>query len=386
MAWNSKCSDPRDKIFALLGMLRSNNSNLADAIDVNYEMGVSELYKRVVELLIDREGKLEILKLCDLRPASIWRPSWAPNFAEPKVTLQPIVPQYAALYTADSSRTLGHVLEAKGVLAATVCMAEPIRLTNLSAGSEAAGELKRLFKLVGSGFPGRSQDLYQSMLYLMTLGRMSDHSYNPSTGWLLCNLSRRALKNALHVVIESGHDDHSGNEEAPDHTQAGSLALLDSVFRYWIGRSIARTSEGHFLLAPAYTQVGDVLAVMLGLSVVMVLHPSDCSKYEVVGPAYAHGLNWGEALLGPLPRGWTYMRAFDKNLVATHAFRDVITDAVTRSDPRIHWDKLKVPFDYEGPRITHRGQDGKLVKSWKLPDESYFQEEHGLKLQTLHLI
>jgi hypothetical protein len=65
--------------------------------------------------------------------------------------------------------------------------------------------------------------------------------------------------------------------------------------------------------------------------------------YAVVGPCNAHGLNWGEALLGPVPVGvtfiWNPSRPYGD---VGPAFGNNRTGEECVADPRIDWDLLKI--------------------------------------------
>ena len=76
------------------------------------------------------------------------------------------------------------------------------------------------------------------------------------------------------------------------------------------------------MLGPAHAQIGDVLAVLVGLSVLIALRPQgDNTTFEVVGVSYVHGLNWGEALLGPMSLGWRFVEKYESNGWWAFAFK-----------------------------------------------------------------
>jgi Heterokaryon incompatibility protein (HET) len=73
------CSDPRDKIYGLLGVMPAR-------LKVDYSISAAELYEHVARLIIASSNSLDLLQWCvrherDGRDASDGRPSWAPDWS-----------------------------------------------------------------------------------------------------------------------------------------------------------------------------------------------------------------------------------------------------------------------------------------------------------------
>jgi hypothetical protein len=79
--------------------------------------------------------------------------------------------------------------------------------------------------------------------------------------------------------------------------------LLDSTQ----GRSVFKTAEANFGLAPKAAMVGDVVVILLGCSSAMIFRPGRNDTYQVIGEAYLHGFMECQALLGPLPDRFEYI-------------------------------------------------------------------------------
>lgn len=118
-------------------------------------------------------------------------------------------------------------------------------------------------------------------------------------------------------------------------------AIINTCAWFIGGRCFFHAAGDYFGYAPKGTQVGDVIAVLLGCNHPMVLRPSvkhgSISVWEVVGEAYAEGLMRGEAIYGnglpthyrPLKHRDRKKRLIDLYLVAMY---DPETDTL-KDDP-----------------------------------------------------
>lgn len=78
-----KCSDPRDRVYGLLGIAPS---GLTDRIRPQYSLSVSKVYQETVLAALAHTKRLELLNLCTLSDRSIEAPSWVPDFSMPVKT------------------------------------------------------------------------------------------------------------------------------------------------------------------------------------------------------------------------------------------------------------------------------------------------------------
>lgn len=75
MGRSFKCSDPPDKVYGILGMLRDEDHWIARKLKPDYNLGVENLYSRVFEVLANRNRGLDLLGYCDPAPEYTWRPT-----------------------------------------------------------------------------------------------------------------------------------------------------------------------------------------------------------------------------------------------------------------------------------------------------------------------
>lgn len=116
---------------------------------------------------------------------------------------------------------------------------------------------------------------------------------------------------------------------------------------------------------------------LLGCKSPMLLRPcaDETDSYSVVGECYVHGLEDGQAILGPLPDGYQAQLAKSKDGQSTALlFRDTATGAVSAQDPRLEplggpdcpWERVQMerePDDPPSVQCFRSTLDGRVMKS-----------------------
>jgi hypothetical protein len=182
-----------------------------------------------------------------------------------------------------------------------------------------------------------------------------------------------------------------------DQDTSGSIrADVADALQCCGGRLFFRTHEGHIGLAPADTQVGDVVAIFLGASTPLILRPTahhDDSKHlSVVGECFVHGLNDATALLGPLPEPWMGFATWVEGDRRCLRFLNTETREVTKEDPRLEasrkWERIEWVVDGDDPilfdffRHTETGE----VVNWDPRLEPEELEGKGVVLNWFSLV
>ena len=119
-------------------------------------------------------------------------------------------------------------------------------------------------------------------------------------------------------------------------TSDDTYNLLGDVCMACNNRTICTTEQGYITLAPKYAQPGDQVCVFLGCMSSMLLRPAG-SRWQVVGECYVPGLAAGEALIGPLPKGYRSVRVLHDGQGQRAWFpriQNISTHEVTEEDPR----------------------------------------------------
>lgn len=105
------------------------------------------------------------------------------------------------------------------------------------------------------------------------------------------------------------------------------------------GTSLYRSKAGNLGLCPVYTQIGDILVLLVGCQTPLILRPQVGNTFLVVGEAYCHGFMNGESFLGPLPTGVQVVTKLDKS--ESPLFINRKTGEMQGGDPRLEEVLLK---------------------------------------------
>lgn len=80
-------------------------------------------------------------------------------------------------------------------------------------------------------------------------------------------------------------------------TQTSIQDDVETCMAHGMGfKRVVTTDDGFLGTAPYETQPGDVVALLIGSTVPVVLHPVAANMYTVVGEVYIHGIMYGEAM------------------------------------------------------------------------------------------
>jgi hypothetical protein len=274
---NTKCTDPRDRVYGILSMVHKSS---AVELRPDYTKSVGEVYQEVVLHILERSKNLRILARCEMAEdeEDFSRiPSWAPNFAVPSRY------QLALRYMSAAGDSLAHARYlGDGVLGVT-----GVRVTTVA-----------------------------SIYYWLP----------PKGRYPTFPEGRKALDNIL-------------NWREGESFQ-GLDQSTQRYIRYFqpltAGRAFFITDDGNVGLAPVSVRIGDIIVVLIGVDSPMVFRDAGNGVLRVVGEAYLDGFTTGEALLGNLEDGWVRMSRFDEETMAYWvAFLNIVTGEIQIEDSRL---------------------------------------------------
>ncbi|KAM0544493.1 hypothetical protein ACHAPJ_011787 [Fusarium lateritium] len=349
-------TDPRDKIYGLLGLVTENHS-----IEVDYSKSLNKVYEEVTLSLINMSGDLDVLcqSLFERRggPRALYQvdreasqrdklPSWTVEFdLKPRDSASVLFAQRnifnaGVKHCETPCRLVGptkNILALKGSILGSI---GPILQVE-----ERYNRVEDVMKLyLGEDAFQRSQ----SQLYEPKIGSShistSETSFRAFWRTLVVDCIapprmrrlRKAEIEALDVenrnwvsegqfhiltyrIDDYEHYSRSAFSYDPgenfDFTEVDNAVHRVSTGRAWVGHSIddfmfATTENGLFLLARPHVQQGDVVAVLDGGKVPMVLRKSESKDdqggletFNIICPTYVHGFMDGEAEAG-VAEGW----------------------------------------------------------------------------------
>jgi hypothetical protein len=307
-----RASDPRDKIYAFLGLSRFDieaNYETTTTVDLYVRFAGQYLLKALSDTHIDGKKSRKAMNLISSAGRANQQeqlPSWVPDWNMPLQT-RPIVPH-------------------------------PLPSTDHVPGYYAGGSALSQIELLSGNRLCLSAKLYDSVAIAGTArlkigGSMSRKQFQATMDeW---------MTEAMGIYSQAGPWYPTGEPKGEvfkrtliaNHDRAGRLASMDTVQRCfngwsilsqrrgylplfdkerftgdeWLyfhatmaarGRVLMLTCGGYMGLVPCGTVTGDTIGILLGGEAPVVLRPAGCSlyglQYELIGEAYVHGWMDGE--------------------------------------------------------------------------------------------
>jgi hypothetical protein len=281
-----EASDPRDKIFGMLGLLGSLKSVLPSP---DYSRSPAEVFTDVTKSLLAYTKSLDILDVVSAQSLTSDFPSWVKDWS----TLSVLNFPHSSRRKYDASRYSEPIytisddnkeLKAKG---RAVDSLDRISLANLAAYGYAASFTERYPGYATSCREGSSLDTYptgaavREALWRTLCWNTDAHWQYPA--------SEEVEKSFLewYNIIMSDKDLKS--------KEVAHNALENPFSNLTVPSALLGLTEKGFLAAVPYTaQVGDHIVVLAGGQAPFVLRRIE-SYYRLIGPCYVHGIMDGEA-------------------------------------------------------------------------------------------
>jgi len=289
---NFNATDPRDKIYALLGMIGDDGKEFP----VDYTRSLQEVWREAVSFSITKSRNLEILETnreyIDPHVPS-WMTSWLSQLKDGASWSQRSLYRTSADLGAVPPRFSddGKVLYVKGLTLGTVasCMipsADVDGVENLELWFEIFRTC--LFLYNRSFGPEHQQAFWRTLLMDQDQSIAGKPKLPASESQLL---KAATLFNEL-PVPEYFEPDSQPNVRRDRFTMP-FVHQIDDCLK---NRCFFVTNDGCMGIGPSCTQKGDVVAVLLGGAHCFLLRPKD-KQYQLVGNAYVHGMMQGQSIL-----------------------------------------------------------------------------------------
>jgi hypothetical protein len=388
-----QCEDPRDKIYGLLGLAPS---KFAAGIHVSYDKSNTgvDAYTNAVLSHAKSSQRLEHFHNCftptpqrKIPSGPTWVPDWASDL--PGETYIP------SQFVASNSRAhfrhpnTGHEIGTPSVLEVLGVRFGPINhITDALPPRLETWEAIR-----------RVREWQPHDLDTATYGPTGEALRKAYAITLICN----GLKEREPDWIVSPVDEWATQEwdealfsERATGTKGSPRIRQDTAdaLQCCGERLFFRTADGYIGLAPADTQLGDIVAVFLGTPNAVVLRPSGRGPdhFSVVGECFVYGLHDAIPLLGPLPHPWRGIAAWvhgDRRVVR---FLNTETKEKTMEDPRLEpspeWERIDKKLDKDDPTLydffKHKGTGEIINYEPRLEPDKL--EAKGVKLTWFSLI
>lgn len=323
---NLHCQDPRDKIYALVGVCEP----LRRKMKVDYLAPAREVYTSFAKSEIEAGGELYTILTAGIHnPADgedLDLPSWVPDLrGTTTFDTSYMGGAYLELFNADNnngtdplfafSEECGHsILQVEALLLETTIEALPFENNDEESRSEllstfcltdggdfSVPKLRQFFQVAvseNSAFYGHKLDsdgtLKERMQHLI-LGFFGDlqrlHGSRPVFDEFLRSFNNDGL-DMIHCQSQSLPSDSTCDDVHRNELEYLQRTLLHGESR---DSTMFNTSSGSIGICPRHMQRGDIVAIVRGCRVPVILRKQE-QYFALVGPAYVSGIMQGEAI------------------------------------------------------------------------------------------
>jgi hypothetical protein len=375
----TKCTDARDRVFALLSMLDASGEKIN--IEPDYTKSYPEIYRGVVLRHIGYSQTLQVLTGIEThRKPEL--PSWVPDWS----TRRPTSP-LRIIHASGSSQariTVDCLAELKvmGFSIATIQRGEAFDFEEFepSTHNRIVRHLKSIASWIGLQPPYTpGNDQLTAFCQSLCSNRFSERWYPAND-----NIpSLRESEESLSKILQS-------QATSERNFSAIDLNFLDNISRYCHHRAFFVCKDGQIVLGPREGKPGDLVTILLGCASAMVLRTSQDMTYQVVGEAYCAANMHGEALLGPFPRSFNpVLRRNGKTGDCLWGYLDGETGEVQAQDPRLgqlpqEWKMKHYEEEYYRPVFVDANTGRETIFDPRLTPENLCKR--GIMAEEFHLV
>jgi hypothetical protein len=377
IASGRQCADPKDKVFAILGLLPL---SFTRHIQSSYTFSMQDVYIQACLATVNSTCRLGLLDRTNQHEQPNDHPSWAPDFRRSNYELHMVL---AGSYAGGSS-------------AAHASFQPPDRL---QVRGVSRGKVQAVSPTITSHIAGD----YQAVLELVSLNLLQV-SKEQILDWYVWIIAQGDLKDRWH-----NHRMTPSLQEAKamvQHIRSGEDPCVAPSYRQWYAANLTEQQPGRFFVTdqgqlgcgPPTVAPGDKVFVLAGYDKPVLLRstyftvPSTC--YHHMGPSYVHGLMEGQGLLGSIPSPWRYtIDVHDDQHRQAVSFLNCETNGISLHDPRLdmlpqEWDEVEEEDDARLVFHTQHYKNkitGEIINSdpRMLPEAL---EARGVYLETIALV
>jgi hypothetical protein len=310
-------TDPRDKVFALIGIVT--NSDTMD-IKADYRLSAVEVFLSVAIHNLEKLKNVELLGNggSSSTPQNPKLPSWVPDWShdnDRRVAIAAVARRRGMSVSGDTQPTLsisadkkvltvrGAIIDTISRLDATILIGdEDAKLDHATTAGEARIALRDkasfdgylAFAEAANKFPEgheREESLWRTLCCDMTTqipARRAPAEY--AAGWKVIRKHHQATK-ADGSLDWTGIDISDIRQNVNDY-----VALSNAIGANSAGRNLCVTAGGYLGYVSSRSQIGDKVCILFGSAVPFVLREDRDGVFMLVGECYVHGIMDGEAM------------------------------------------------------------------------------------------
>jgi hypothetical protein len=301
-------TDPRDKVFALLGFTPSLS------INPDYRKAVEEVYENLIRDSI-RASRSLMMIFCCRKPKRLRLPSWVPDFSIdlPRDAFNVSCPM--GFFGADGNNWHTAGWPSAGCQLNPEDKSGELRVTGfvydkpLIVGSTWRADHKKrhwkFFKIIteyttllddtdSTHFPHLAGSHRRECFWRTLIWNAAEDRY-PAPAKFGPYLA--GLTESKEMLVDQSRPAHQVEETERIVPDGEAQQYYQAFVAHGLNRRFFITAKGHLASGPAEMEMGDLIGVVLGSKAPLVLRQVEHQpRYELVGHAYVHGIMHGEAL------------------------------------------------------------------------------------------
>ncbi|OWY47296.1 hypothetical protein AA0118_g948 [Alternaria tenuissima] len=296
--WDRASTDPRDKVFAVLGLVGENKDG-DSTMEPDYRKSMDQIYREIAREIIIKESRMDILLAASGVYGNDELPSWVPDWRSEATTRRPIllVNRQLLMKLAYPGSMDMAILRGHGYLAAGSSEAFALFSDDLRALTVLSKKWDSIAEVCDADITATSNDEFMDQICEFIL-----RSTFISSRRRRSELTRREhdtdpQDTSMLMATLTGGGTIWYDEYAP---------TMRNVMRQ---RRLFITKNGRIGIGPVDAQPHDVVFIISGCNFPITLRPRE-DMFGVVGEAYIHGYMNGEALARPWYKRW--MRVWKK--------------------------------------------------------------------------
>jgi hypothetical protein len=275
-----KASDPRDKIFGILGLCSAFGSLLPKP---DYSMTESDVFCEVARALILHSQSLQILAEANEETSLVGHPSWVPHWSIPAIVGLPT--ESARCYNASRNSNAEFEISSNNkelwVAGKGIDVVEKTSLASSTAYDFGASDWQRIAGWQASCSLGLSLTEYptgepvREALWRTLCWNVAKTDQYPAPA------DKKVIFEEWYRVLTADEEPKRTSRELEAHRRFNELVRSRRA-------PLCITEKGFLASAPYTTEVGDRIVVLSGARLPFVLRPVE-DHYKLIGPCYVHG-------------------------------------------------------------------------------------------------
>ncbi|WAO85582.1 hypothetical protein NCS54_00282800 [Fusarium falciforme] len=311
-----EATDPRDKVYAILGILTKDIQEGQLLITPDYTQGVLPIFRNFAKAVLSRQPKLDLLYYVFEQPLRtiLDLPSWVPDFSCSQCRTERLsTSEYLAAGTSDADIQWADSAE-QDVMMPLACYIGTIRAIVNTGDGQISDEFQR-FRLwtdfaarsLDNGYP-TGEDVI-SVFWRTCVAGLSEDGKFPATpesfsrfSWCWRKIfdgNDNSVRHCHNQILSSIHHQielNGSEEDGPD--DISSMRWIKPL----TGSRLYITNRGYLGLCSPCSAEGDAVFIFSGGPVPFILRrhepktPDAEEMFSLIGSTYIHGFMSGEAL------------------------------------------------------------------------------------------